>query len=77
MSNDTQDFYYLAFETMLGGHPQYPNTLMLRVKQEDLQGFIYKAVRAIRDHAPHEQVTIPLSGCLVSAADAKPTYIGE
>ncbi len=76
MGNGTHEFHYLDYETVLGNHPQYPNTLVLRVNQDDVQALFYKMVRAVRDHASQQQITIPLSGRLVSAEDAKPDPLG-
>ena len=76
MSKELQEFHYLDYETMLGNRPQYPDTLLLKVNQDDVQALVYKMVRAIRDHATNQHITIPLSGRLVSAGDVKSPISG-
>lgn len=62
--HEAHDFEYLGYEGMVGGKPQYPDTIYLLLPDDQIAGFLAKLVRAVRDDVRLSHTTIPLRGRL-------------
>lgn len=64
--HEAHEFEYQGYEGLVGGEPQYPDTIHLLLPHDKVAEFLAKFVRAVRDDVNRSHTTIPLRGRLKS-----------